>query len=401
MTSKVGNRTLAYTGVHAPTPPNITIHEIDPTTKNYFNFTIGDLWVNNGTISAPLNRIWILVSKRGVQVGGVIVPIATWVLLVNGGGGPVVGLQPDVGAIVNPLLGIILLHNTDGNVITSNGSPPTNRLNINLANNVTIPGNFTSTAGIVITTNGGIIAGNTIPGAANFAQLDMVKSRNGGAVLNGDILGSLQYLGNDGTNFAITGVEIRGVVSGPVAILTVPAEIQFWTTPNTGILTQRISILKTGGLQIFNPDSGLGLAVLGGGATIVGNFTNITAFGRVLNGSGIALLVDNAGGFGTVASSIRYKENINDMGSLSDDLMKLKPAIFNYKKDESKQLQFGLIAEEVEQIYPTLVSHNQQGELESVKYNDFIPLLLNEVQKLNKRIAQLEDLCYKKDLFNS
>ena len=104
----------------------------------------------------------------------------------------------------------------------------------------------------------------------------------------------------------------------------------------------------------------------------------------------IAVLIDSAGQLGTVSSSIRYKENVQDMGLSSDNLMKLRPVTFNYKEDASKSKTYGLIAEEVAEIFPDLVVYNSEEEIETVKYHLLAPILLNEVQKLSKRIEHLE-----------
>ena len=49
--------------------------------------------------------------------------------------------------------------------------------------------------------------------------------------------------------------------------------------------------------------------------------------------------------------------------------------------DGSKPIQFGLIAEEVAEIYPDLVAHSADGQVESVKYQVLDSMLLNELQK--------------------
>jgi hypothetical protein len=109
------------------------------------------------------------------------------------------------------------------------------------------------------------------------------------------------------------------------------------------------------------------------------------------NADAIAVLVDSAGQLGTISSSRRYKENIDDMDDASDALYKLRPVVFNYKSDETKRMQYGLIAEEVEEAMPRLVVYNEDGLPETVKYHDLPVLLLNEIQLLNARITDLED----------
>lgn len=104
----------------------------------------------------------------------------------------------------------------------------------------------------------------------------------------------------------------------------------------------------------------------------------------------IPVLIDSAGQLGTTSSSRVYKENIKDMGDASAPIMKLRPVTFNYKKHEAHDIQYGLIAEEVAEIMPELVVNDANGKIYSVKYQDLIPLLLNEVQKLSKEVAELK-----------
>lgn len=92
----------------------------------------------------------------------------------------------------------------------------------------------------------------------------------------------------------------------------------------------------------------------------------------------------------SVLSSIRYKENVKDMGTCSNNVMKLRPVTFNYKEDASKSKTYGLIAEEVAELFPDLVVYNPNGEIETVKYHLLPPMMLNEIQKLSKRIEILE-----------
>ncbi len=109
-------------------------------------------------------------------------------------------------------------------------------------------------------------------------------------------------------------------------------------------------------------------------------------------GSGLPVLIDSTGLLGTAASSARFKENIYDMLSISDDLHKLRPVVFNYIKDKKKHLCYGLIAEEVEKFIPNLVVKDKEGQPFAVKYHDIVPMLLNEVQKLRRELNELKGL---------
>src|ERR1700722_4436804 len=114
----------------------------------------------------------------------------------------------------------------------------------------------------------------------------------------------------------------------------------------------------------------------------------------------IPVVISSNGQLGTVSSSKRFKEDIRDMGESSHDLMRLRPVTFRYKKpfeDGTTPIQYGLVAEEVEQVYPDLVARSEDGQVESVKYQVLDSMLLNEVQRqqteiktLQERLAKLE-----------
>jgi hypothetical protein len=109
-------------------------------------------------------------------------------------------------------------------------------------------------------------------------------------------------------------------------------------------------------------------------------------------GAGASMVVIDANGqLGTMSSSRRFKEDIRDMDEASDGLMQLRPVTFRYKKEHAggeRPVQPGLIAEEVAEVYPDLVTHSAEGEIQSVQYHK-LTTLLNELQKQQKHIADL------------
>lgn len=105
---------------------------------------------------------------------------------------------------------------------------------------------------------------------------------------------------------------------------------------------------------------------------------------------GQSVVVNADGQLGVLLSSQRYKEDIRPMGDASSPLMKLRPVTFRYREpqpDGSKPVQYGLIAEEVEQVMPDLVVYNKDGTPESVAYQTLPGLLLNEYQKQAAELA--------------
>jgi hypothetical protein len=110
--------------------------------------------------------------------------------------------------------------------------------------------------------------------------------------------------------------------------------------------------------------------------------------------NGVPVLIDAYGQLGVASSSRRFKEDISDMAGASQDVLRLRPVTFRYKTpfaDGSKPLQYGLIAEEVAEVYPDLVAHSADGQIDTVKYQTLIPLLLNEVQRQHVQIVGQSD----------
>jgi hypothetical protein len=123
--------------------------------------------------------------------------------------------------------------------------------------------------------------------------------------------------------------------------------------------------------------------------------TFVTGIRGVTTGlnNAVAVLIDSAGQLGTVSSSRRYKEDVHDMGNASSQLLQLRPVTFRYATpfaDGGKPIQFGLIAEEVAEVFPELVVRDDEGRPETVAYQNLSVLLLNELQRLQKRVEELE-----------
>jgi hypothetical protein len=107
--------------------------------------------------------------------------------------------------------------------------------------------------------------------------------------------------------------------------------------------------------------------------------------------TGTPVVINPNGQLGVETSSRRYKEDIQDMGDASKGLQRLRPVTFHYKKSDangSKPLEYGLIAEEVADVYPDLVVRGQDGQIESVQYQKLPAMLLNELQKEHRNAEE-------------
>lgn len=110
---------------------------------------------------------------------------------------------------------------------------------------------------------------------------------------------------------------------------------------------------------------------------------------------GVPVYINSSGQLGTVNSSIRFKEDVHDMGDASSGIFRLRPVTYRYKQpyvDGSKPIDYGLIAEEVAKVYPDLVVKAADGQIQTVQYQKLTPMLLNELQKQHQLLEQQQQV---------
>ena len=105
-----------------------------------------------------------------------------------------------------------------------------------------------------------------------------------------------------------------------------------------------------------------------------------------------AVYVNSNNKIGTLSSSRRYKEEIEPMTGASERLFDLKPVTFRYKKeiDPGQALSFGLIAEEVAQVSPDLITRDEEAKPQTVRYEAVNAMLLNEFLKEHRKVETQE-----------
>src|SRR2546421_11363064 len=103
-------------------------------------------------------------------------------------------------------------------------------------------------------------------------------------------------------------------------------------------------------------------------------------------------MIDLTGKLGTAVSSARFKHEIKPMDKASEAILALKPVTFRYKEelDPDGMPRFGLIAEEVEKVNPDLVVRNEDGKVNTVRYEAVNAMLLNEFLKEHRKVQELE-----------
>jgi len=119
----------------------------------------------------------------------------------------------------------------------------------------------------------------------------------------------------------------------------------------------------------------------GGGAGVMNVFGNAGQMLVYGNGN----IQNTNGSYGTISDS-RLKDNIIDSTSKLEDLLKVRIVNYNLKKYPDQKL-LGVVAQELEQIFPALIEINEQG-YKGVKYSIFVPILIKAVQELNEKLVK-------------
>jgi hypothetical protein len=159
--------------------------------------------------------------------------------------------------------------------------------------------------------------------------------------------------------------------------------------------TERMRITSDGTLDIKgnnNNVSGMNALTVRLGS----NCNNTSSYGYVLEtggenrcfiyGNGNIVNTNNSYG---ALSDIKIKENIIDTTSKLADLLKIKVRNYNLIGDDKKQI--GVIAQELETIFPSMVEVDGKSGMKQVKYSVFVPMIIKAMQEQQVQIEQLKN----------
>ena len=232
-----------------------------------------------------------------------------------------------------------------------------------------------NTTGQANTATGGGALGDNISGHSNTADGISALRNNVTGVQNTANGRAALFFNTDGNNNTATGVgALQGNLTG---------------NDNT-------AIGRSAGFDI----TGDGNVCIGEGVLGVAGENNTTRIRNiydtvqpVVGTDPDVVTIDSSGKLGRAnVSSRRYKHDIKPMGKASEALYALRPVSFRYNKqyDVTQTIAFGLIAEDVAEMYPDLVGRNREGQPESVRYEQINAMLLNEFLKEHKKVEEQE-----------
>ena len=94
-------------------------------------------------------------------------------------------------------------------------------------------------------------------------------------------------------------------------------------------------------------------------------------------------------------SDVYLKDNIENLNEdISTNLMNIRPTQFVFKSDIDKKIHYGFIAQEFEEHFPELVASKVDkniANLKAINYLEMVPLLVHQIQKMQKEIDELKE----------
>ena len=290
----------------------------------------------------------------------------------------------------------------------------------------------------------GIVLLLSMCASTSFAQLKVTPDGKVGIGTTSTPLSNLAVgtVGNANTRYAFEGKSITmlitglGQMTGFSSSLYLTGAVASSTTGDRGIVcaVARATPGNNGRAlgvigHVGNATSGYNYGVIG---SLAGTNNGVGIFGTSVEGHDLGIYIDGkyAGYFegnvkvtgtvnGTVvgSSDIRYKQNITELGANRGNDSELKritdlvPVSYNYKqvyydlRSDTTQSQvghfdensptfhkrhFGLIAQELQKIYPDLVYEGDNGYL-AVNYTEIIPLLIQSIKELKEEVDLLSE----------
>jgi hypothetical protein len=219
----------------------------------------------------------------------------------------------------------------------------------------------------------------------------------GGSTIHGTdntLTGSYQILGLSGSQliFATDGSEKMRITSGGNVVIGDTSSANYKlliVTPDSGT--------SNWGIGIFNSAGNTLLRIRNDGAFFTGtaaaspynNTTSVVSNLTVLSDGSLAR---------SIASSKRYKENINDWNESGlDTILSLVPKTFTYKEgyyNNTDKKFLGLIAEEVAEVSSFLADYENEdgtGQVENVRYANIVVPLIAAIKEQQALITSLQE----------
>mgnify|MGYP002623934250 FL=1 len=236
------------------------------------------------------------------------------------------------------------------------------------------------------------------------AGAGIVLGRNDTSVSAGNLLGGIEFVGNDSNGTYQKCAKIEAIADGTHGNDDKPTRLDFSVTAdNASSPTVRMRINQNGVFNHFTGDhfsirtartgTGPGILSVRNGATSITDGTQVFT----VRADGDCENTNNSYG---ALSDIKLKENIVDSGSQWDDIKDIRVRKYNFKASTNYETytQLGVIAQEVETVSPGLVSETPDFDEEgndlgtTTKSVNYSVLYMKAVKALQEAMDRIETL---------
>jgi hypothetical protein len=287
-----------------------------------------------------------------------------------------------------------------------------NELTVGLfrANNATLGFSTGGSERMRIDSSGNLLVGTTSSTVSGQGTNGIVVSRSGAGLFTlnntNNTHQAWQHLIYDSGLGAAGAYSIGQIVNGSTGGLAGGpfTPILNMAIPSAASNTAKVTIDSSGNLCVGRSSVGVGdrfvVQTISSGTIMLGYNSSATNTFQILD-SGNVRNTNNS--YGAI-SDAKMKENVVDATPKLEKLNQVRVVNFNLIGDEQKQI--GVIAQELEQIFPSMVEESPDRDVDgndlgtvtkSVKYSVFVPMLIKAMQEqqaliqdLTTRLAALE-----------
>ena len=193
------------------------------------------------------------------------------------------------------------------------------------------------------------------------------------------------------------GIGLSGTTDGDEILRVNPASAtSIYDSGDTALSATSIMATTGPGLSLF-PNTLTAASLTSSGATTAGSLTvdSVVIDGTTIGHSSDSDLMTLASGSLTVAGDVtissdaRLKSNIVALGPTLISLLQLEAKSYTMKNDAEQKQKIGLLAQEVQKVFPALVSEDENGML-AVNYQALVPVLINALKEQENNYNELE-----------
>jgi len=130
-------------------------------------------------------------------------------------------------------------------------------------------------------------------------------------------------------------------------------------------------------------------------AFVIGNGELDASIGQINRSDALTVLFDGTttiAGDLSINSDARLKANIISLGSTLAKVLQIDGKSYTMKKDENKKQKIGVLAQDIEKVFPELVS--ESNGVKSVNYQGLVPVLINALKeqdaKMNEQQSEID-----------